>query len=175
MSISGDDREISDIQKDLLWGLYQDVRTHARHAETLRTSAVNYMMVIAVALITLITFDKRFSLSDLPLSIVVCLIGLFTALFSASYAELYFRNRERAKGILKRLDELLFDNRAQNTLTKLVDDAEEEGNPQANHYRYQWARKISGSTHLFWVGLPAVVFVVGVLLIYMSVVGLTIE
>jgi hypothetical protein len=128
------------------------------------------MMVIAGALITLITFDRWFSLLDLPLSIIVCFIGLFTALFSASYAELYFRNRERAKDILQHLDGSFFYYRAPTTLSKLVDDAD-EGHHQAN--RYQWARRISGSTHVFWVGLPAVVFAVGILLIYMSIVGLT--
>jgi hypothetical protein len=128
------------------------------------------MMVIATALSTLITFDKRFSVGDLPLSLMVCFIGLFIALFSASYAELYFRNRERAKNILQRLDESFFYSRASTSLSMLMDDAA-EGHHQAN--RYQWARKISGSTHGFWVGLPVVVFAVGILLIYMSIVGLT--
>jgi hypothetical protein len=128
------------------------------------------MMAIATALITLITFDKRFSVADLPLALIVCFIGLFTALFSASYAELYFRNRERAKNILQRLDASFFYYRASTSLSTLMDDAD-EGHYHAN--RYQWARKIAGSTHGFWIGLPVVVFAVGILLIYMSIVGLT--
>jgi hypothetical protein len=156
----------SEIQKDLLWGLYQDVRGHARHAETLRANAVNYMVLVAGALIAAITIDKEIDRYDLPLSIVVSLIGLMTVLFSASYAELYSRNRKRAEQILKCLDESFFYNKAQPKLSTLIDGSRDE------KYPFKWVRSVTGSTgstHWYWIGLPVIVSVVGILLIYRCV------
>jgi hypothetical protein len=150
-------------QKDLLWGLYLDMRNHARHAETLRVSAVSYMLAVASALIAVITFDHKVDRYDLPLSILVALIGLITALFSASYAELYFRNRERANNILKRLDELFFYDEvhtpppSKTTLSKLIDVDDRT-------YNFSWAR--IASTHWVWVVLPSMVLILGSYLIY---------
>jgi hypothetical protein len=154
---------VSENQKDLLWGMYLDMRAHARHAETLRVSAATYMLAVASALIAVISFDHKLDLHDLPLSILVSLIGLITALFCASYAELYFRNRERAERIQKRLDELFFDHEQPTTLSKLID-------VRAETYRFCWARDLTGSTHWLWVGLPAIVFAVGIVLIFGCVV-----
>ena len=84
MDTTEDVSDIAKIQKDLLWGLYQDVRSHARHNEVLRSSAVNYMLLVASALITVIIFDKQINRYDLPLCLIVSLIGLISALFSAS-------------------------------------------------------------------------------------------
>jgi hypothetical protein len=154
---------VSENQKDLLWGMYLDMRAHARHAETLRVSAATYMLAVASALIAVISFDHKLDLHDLPLSILVSLIGLITALFCASYAELYFRNRERADRIRKRIDKLFFDNEVPTTLSNLIDVRNET-------YRFRWARDITGSTHWLWIGLPVIVFAVGIVLIYGCVV-----
>lgn len=157
--------DITKVQKDLLWGLYQDVRSHSRHAETLRTSAVNYMLVVASALITVITIDKQITLFDLPLCLIVSVIGLISALFSASYTELYYRNRERAGHIRKHLDDELFKDRAPATLSQVLDDAD------VVHRKtkiYRWSRRITGSTHLFWLVPPLVVFVIGIMLTILS-------
>lgn len=171
---SQDDLEIKKIQKDILWGLYQDVRSHARHVEILRANAVNYMLGFTTVLLAVITWDKGITMNDLPLSIILCLIGLITALFSASYAELYFRNRERAERIRTSLDASFFQNGALTRLyaPKRVSDA----GPRSRQgeevddlsYRFKWFRDIiGGSTHWFWILLPGMVFAAGIILIYM--------
>ena len=154
---SEDNLEVTKIQKDLLWGLYQDLRTHARHAETLRASAVNYMLVFAAALITVITFDHEIDMKDLPLSLILSLIGLITALFSASYAELYFRNRERAEHIRGHLDAVFF----KGSLNSIYVPRD---NLRTLKYDFQWARQITKSTHWFWILLPVIVLAVGLVL-----------
>ncbi|WP_420631757.1 hypothetical protein [Candidatus Leptofilum sp.] len=157
--------EISKIQKDLCWGLYQDVRSHSRHAETLRSSAVNYMLVVASALITVITFDDHINRFDLPLSIIVTVIGLISAFFSASYTELYYRNRERAGHIRKHLDKTYFKDQAPTSLSQILEEAD------ADHHDtkiYRWSRRITGSTHLFWLVPPLMVLTIGIVLTVLS-------
>jgi hypothetical protein len=154
--------DVTKDQKDLLWGLHQEYLSQARHAEMLRTSSVSFMLVIASALITVITFDDKLNRFDLPLTIIVSFLGLITALFSGSYAELHFRNRERAKQVLTHLDSLFFADRAPATLAQLKAAADNA------HYRFRWIRKITGSTHLFWLVLPVLVFIVGVFLTYLA-------
>jgi hypothetical protein len=189
---SGDEN----FQKDLLWGLYEDLRSHARHAETLRSNAGSYMLAVAGALIGVITFDQKLNGCDLPLAIIVTVLGLLTALFSASYAELYFRNIDRARRVLQRLDEAFFQTKAPITLSELAHDAENQpttlnscarilgistgstvpGEQQISpvrEARFAWARHLTGSTHGLWIVLPAIVCVMGGYLIYRSVSGLT--
>jgi hypothetical protein len=92
---SEDVTESKKMQKDLLWDLYQDVRTHARHNETIRSNAVNYLLLGASALIVVITYDTDIKgVLDLVLAIILSLFGLIGMVFSASYAELYYRLRE---------------------------------------------------------------------------------
>jgi hypothetical protein len=160
-----DIRDITKVQKDLLWGLYQDVRSHARHTETLRSSAVNYVLVVASALITVITFDKQVDRYDLPLCLIVSLIGLISALFSASYAELYYRNRVRAGHLLDHLDAAFFEGRAPATLSQVLANADEA---HRKTKIYRWSRRITGSTHVFWLVLPLVVFAIGVTLTFLA-------
>ena len=170
MDTAEDVSDIAKIQKDLLWGLYQDVRSHARHNEVLRSSAVNYMLLVASALITVIIFDKQINRYDLPLCLIVSLIGLISALFSASYAELYYRNRERAERLRKHLDVSFFEGRAPATLSQVLAEADDA---HRKTRIYRWSRRITGSTHVFWLVLPLGVFAIGIVLTVLSLAGLT--
>lgn len=165
MDTPGSIPDITQVQKDLLWGLYQDVRGHSRHAETLRASAVNYMLVVASALVTVITFDKQINRFDLPLCLIVSVIGLISALFSASYAELYYRNRTRAGHLREHLDDVFFEDRAQATLSQVLAGADAVHSKTKIH---GWSRRITGSTHLFWLVPPLVLFAIGVVLTALS-------
>ena len=160
-----DKSDLLKVQKDLWWGLYQDMRSHSRHAETLRASAVNYMLVVASALIAVITFDDQINRFDLPLSLIISIIGLISALFSASYTELYYRNRERAGHIRKHLDKAIFIDRGSASLSEILEEAD------ATHQKtktYRWSRRITGSTHLFWLVPPLVVLAIGIVLTILS-------
>jgi len=159
--------EISDrvkAQKDLLWGMYSDVRTHARHAETLRSNAVNYVFVIASALVAVIISDGKVERAELPLCLVVVLIGLFGLAFVASYTELYQRNRRRAERLRTLLDSRFFAD-GDTTVAGLLDEADKLH--EATQL-YRWSRRVMGSSHRFWLLLPMLVIAVGVLLTAMA-------
>lgn len=147
------------VRKDLLWEMYTDVRTHARHAETLRSNVVNFMIVVASILIAVIANDGQVTGKDLPLCLVIFAAGLLGLAFAASYTELYERNRNRAAVIRTALDDEFF--AGQTTIDSLLDEADER------HERsslYRWSRRLTGSTHRFWFVLPGLITSAGLLL-----------
>ena len=160
--MSGSDH-LSDIEKarkDLLWGMYLEMRTHARHAETLRSNAINFTLVLTSALIVVITFDKKLNHADVLLCAAITVLGLVSTGFAASYAELFYRNRQRAEEFRNRLDTLFFDGECY-TVAKLLKEAKD------NHEKrkvYRWSRRITGSTHGFWLVTPILVFLAGIIL-----------
>jgi len=159
--------EISDrvkAQKDLLWGMYSDVRTHARHAETLRSNAVNYVFVITSVLVAVIFSDGKVERAELPLCLVLVLIGLLGLAFVASYTELYQRNRQRAERFRTVLDSRFFAD-GDTTVAGLLDEADQDH--EATRL-YRWSREVIGSSHRFWLLLPMLVIAVGVLLTAMA-------
>lgn len=156
---SAADRTLEDAKarKDLLWGLYVDVRTHARHAETLRSNVVNFMIVVASVLIAVITNDGQVTRKDLPLCLVLALVGLLGLAFAASYTELYQRNRRRAVRIRRALDAEFLEARGPTT-SSLLHEADQE---HAAGLLYWWTRRLTGSTQRFWFILPALILLSG--------------
>ena len=100
--------ETAKIQKDLLWGYYVELRTHARQAEATRATAINYALLAGSALIAVITLDRQVSRSDWPLCVALLAVGLFATLFSFSFLDRYYRNRNRANAALEVIDERFF-------------------------------------------------------------------
>src|SRR5688500_9528036 len=100
--------ELSDeakVRKDLLWGMYSDLRTHARHAETLRANVANFMILVASVLVAVIANDRRIAGNDLPLCLAIVVVGGLGFAFATSYTELFERNRKRTLRIREELDE----------------------------------------------------------------------
>lgn len=159
---SEDITESEKIQKDLLWDFYQDVRTHARHNETIRSNAIDYMLLVASALVVVISFDREICGRDLAFAIILTLIGLIGALFAASYGELYYRNRDRSDNLRKELDTRFFQNqRAPTTLEQIWVKTD------CGKYPLKKLRVITrdaGSTHVFWIVLPLVAGLIGIVL-----------
>lgn len=147
-------------RKDLLWGLYTDVRTHARHAETLRTNVVNFMIVVASVLIAVIANDSQITRKDLPLSLAILLLGLLGLAFAASYTELYERNRKRAVKIRVALDTEFLE-QGGITTTSLLDEADKDHEASG---LYRWSRRLTGSTRRFWFILPGLIVLSGIVL-----------
>jgi hypothetical protein len=145
-----------------LWDFYQDIRTHARHNETIRSNAIDYMLLVASALVVVISFDRVITCRDLAFAIILILIGLIGALFAASYGELYYRNRDRSDRLREVLDNLFFQNqRAEITLAQIWDETERAD------YRLKKLRVFTGeagSTHVFWIALPLVAGLIGAVL-----------
>ena len=161
MSEPVNSNEDKKIQKDLLWGLYQEYRNHARHSETLRSTVNNYVMVVSSALITLATFDKNIDSSDLPLSLLMIFIGFIGVFFSVSYTERYNRHRERASQVRKHLDEMFFPKTDGAVNIKTLRTKADEKN------KLMFVRELA-SGHYFWLVIPLVVFLIGIFLAYLA-------
>lgn len=147
-------------RKDLIWGMYTDTRTHARHAEVLRSNVVNFMIVVASVLVAVIANDGTVGRSELPLCVAVGLAGLLGLAFAASYTELFERNRRRALRFRDQLDQE-FLKEGPVTIAALLEQADEHH--QAGRL-YRRTRRVIGTTQRFWYLLPAFVLVTGVLL-----------
>jgi hypothetical protein len=151
-------------RKDLLWGLYTDIRTHARHAETLRTNVVNFMIVVASVLIAVIANDGQVSGKDLPLCLVIVVIGLIGLAFAVAYTELYERNRKRAVKIRSALDAEFLQKGGVTTAALL--EAADQDHEKSKLYR--WSRRLTGSTRRFWFILPGLILAAGVILTFVA-------
>jgi hypothetical protein len=154
--------ELSDaakVRRELLWGMYTDLRLHARHAEILRSNVVNFMIVVASVLIAAIAVDGHVLPSDLLLCLGVACAGLLGLAFAASYTELHERNRLRAMRFRRELDEEFLTGTV--TIEGLIEEADAPHKASALH---KWSRGITGSTKRFWYLLPGFFVVTGTVL-----------
>ncbi|MBM7774710.1 hypothetical protein JOD54_004914 [Actinokineospora baliensis] len=159
--------ELSDeakARKELLWGMYSDLRTHARHAETLRSNVVNAMIVVASVLIAVVANDGNVTRKDLPLCLALLVIGPLGLLFAASYTELYERNRRRAVLIRDTLETEFLGSDGP-TITALLDDSDEQHEATA---LYRWSRRLTGSTRRFWFILPGLILLAALILTFVA-------
>jgi hypothetical protein len=147
-------------RKDLLWGMYTDLRLHSRHAETLRSNVVNFMIVVASLLIAAITADGHTRRSDLVMCLGVMSVGLLGLGFAASYTELHERNRRRAVHLRYTLDAEFLTG----TEPDIEDLLEESDRSHEASRLYRWSRAVTGSTQRFWFALPVLVLITGVVL-----------
>lgn len=162
--MAGELSEEAKARKDLLWGMYTDLRAHARHAETLRANVVNLAIVVASILVAVIANRGRLSPTDLPLCLVIFVIGLVGLGFAASYTELYERNRRRALRIRRALDDEFFVTAT--PMAALLREADEQHEHGA---LYRRSRRVTGSTQRFWFILPGLVAAAGLLLVILTI------
>jgi hypothetical protein len=122
----------------------------------MRSNAVNVVLVLAAALISLVSFDGTVTHADLGPSAMVAATGVAGLGWSIAYAERYDRNRNRAEHLRDRLDTLVIP-RPENRVRQLLTDAD-------RHRRYPSTLRLRTAmdTHVFWLLLPAVVAGAGV-------------
>jgi len=164
VSNNSDTNEQVKVQKDLLWGLYIELRNHARHSELLRARVNNYVLLVSSILITLTTVDKEVNRDDLSLTLIMILVGIVGTAFSFSYTERYDRNRARAFHIIKQIDSIFFEGKSSKTLNALNVQAD------GQHFKsvsYKIIKKLS-NTHWFWITLPLSVSFIGFILTIFS-------
>jgi hypothetical protein len=152
--------DLAKARKDLVWGMYTDMRMHARHAETLRSNVVNFMIVVASVLVAVIANDGAVERSELLLCMAVGLTGLVGLAFAASYTELFERNRRRALRFRDQLDHEFLEE-GPVTIAALLEQADERH--QAGQL-YRRTRRMTGTTQRFWFLLPGLVLMTGVVL-----------
>jgi positive regulator of sigma E activity len=162
------DAESSKIQKDLPWGTYIELRTQARHAETLRANVINYLLLITSVLLTVITLDKEVKRNDLVLCLVVVFIAVLALLFSASYTTQFGINRRRAQIARDELDRRFFLDQQLN-LDAIKSEGEKEWKKKFKSLA--WLSRAVGTSHVFWFLLPLLVLIVGVVLTILAASG----
>ena len=93
--------------RDVLWKMYQEHCTQGRHHEAQRSTVAGALIAISGAVIGLVTFDKSISRIDLPLTLFLCGLGIFGAVFSAKHYERFSLHMKRAQKYRDELDGLL--------------------------------------------------------------------
>jgi hypothetical protein len=159
--------EIAKVRKELLWNLSQERRNQARHSETLRSNISNYILLASSGLVAIITSDHKFGHWDLAMSLLLVVIGALGTLFTILYTERYHRNRRRASCLLKELDAIFFAESERRNLAKIEDDSD------VAHYEIQQFARVKGlgNTHGLWLIFPILVFITGVVLTVLILVG----
>lgn len=145
--------------REVLWKIYQDHYTHVRHYETQRSTVTSLLLTIAAALLAFVTYDKALSKSDVPLTILLSVIGLFGAAFSIKYHERSSFHYNRLLSCRDKLDELLSD---PGLLRKLREGAEAKHRkefPVLYKGALRWWK-----VHRLWVFLHLLVACFGLLL-----------
>jgi hypothetical protein len=175
--------EESKAERELLWAMHEDVRTHSRHAETLRAEAVSVVIVVASALIAVVTADEKINHSDIGMTATVAVLGLFGLAFAASYTELYLRNWLRAKKLRDILDDRyirqpkysfakIYERSDGNyRFAELIRKGDKDKKAEQSFRRYDWVRKKFGTAQRFWLGAPILVTVVGNVLTIIAIIN----
>jgi len=146
------------VLRDALWKLYQEHCTHVRHHESQRASAASSFLVIAGALLGLVTYDKSIGLADLPLTILLLLLGSFGALFSAKHYERASLHTERARRFRDAVDATL-PGQPLKMFKATADAAHSKDFPKLEKLRL----------NKFWVGLYLMVAGLGLMLSVMAI------
>jgi len=144
----------------ILWNFYVENWNQARHHEVQRSTMTGLVVVVAGAIVTLVTADKNINRYDLPLDALMIALGIFGALFSAKQYERSQKHIERARGYRARLDELLPEAQIL-TIHAERDARAEKMFPRLSRWRLNSA----------WVGLHVAVIFLGVALAIVSFLG----
>ncbi|HEX5204123.1 MAG TPA: hypothetical protein VFW27_29695 [Actinoplanes sp.] len=121
-------------------------------------------MLVASALIAVISLDKTVNRGDRPLCVVLVVVSLFATIYSFAYGERYLKNKRRAQFVLAEIDRRFFDDQAEDGRLRGLKRAADRAEIRYSGL-FRWVNRIAFSTHLFWVIVPAVIFVLGCLLL----------
>jgi hypothetical protein len=94
--------------KDVLLEFLHEHYSQLRHYELQRSTVSNLLVIIAAAILAFVTFDKALTIADLPLTVLLFVIGLFGAAFCLKYYERSARYYDRIKATRDMLDQVVF-------------------------------------------------------------------
>ncbi len=163
------DDDIKKTQKDLLWGLYQEHRNHARHNETMRANITNYLIAISAGLGSLIAIGGGLDNADLPLTIMLIVVGILGTIFSASHTERYHRHRQRSAEYVNELDRLWFNHgllpKSQEEETRrTIQQVKACADTEHLNKSIFGALRRATNTHVLWLFFPLLISLIGVIL-----------
>jgi len=150
--------------KDTLWRLYEDHYTQVRHYETQRSTVTNLLLTIGAALLAFITYDKALTRSDVPLTCLLFVIGLFGAAFSLKYHERSSFHYNRLMMYRNKLDDLLSDPGVLQRLREKAEEKQKKEFPRLYEGRLKWWK-----VHRLWVFLHLLVSLFGLVLTVLAI------
>jgi len=147
-----------DDDKQIIWGLYQDVVTQGRHHETQRLGLTNAVLVTAAGALGLVSLDGKITTADIPVGLFLLVLGITGSFFTLKHYERFRSHMEQASVYRTALNVP--------ELRTLRDRARDV------HAR-SWSNGWKGTlrrTHLhwWWAGLHLVVSILGVLVIVLA-------
>ena len=146
--------------KTLLWHLYQDNRGQAQFHETQRTNGSALIGGGAAVIIAAVADDGAYARSEVPLALILVLLGVFGFLFCQKTSERMQLHLNRCRTFLPMLDEL------DSTLDLM---AIKKSCDEKTAHEYPVAHKIKLRT--FWQGMHVLVGLAGLAMlarIYLS-------
>lgn len=153
--------------KDVLLALHQEYFAQIRHYDTQRSTVSNLLVIVAAAILAFVTFDKALTPSDLPLTFLLFIIGLFGAAFCIKYYERAALNSERFHGYQRKLDEVLFNSQLIHPIREETDKKHAEEFPRLyGKGNLSWVK-----VNRLWVIFHLLVSLLGLILTILAALG----
>lgn len=143
-----------DDNTELVWRMFLENMTNARHHETQRATVTSALLIIAGAIVTVITAQLKNGTPHWSLSVLLITVGAVGIPFNSKLFERYSLYRERARTYRIALDQLLPGARI-DALKLEADDRHKSDFPRLHRV----------GLNRLWIGPPAIIMGVGVVLL----------
>lgn len=141
--------------KALLWHLYEDNRVQAQFHETQRVNGTGLIGGGAAVVISTISQSGTYNRADIPLAIILIVIGTFGFFFCVKSYERMQLHLNRCREFLKLLDEM-------DTLHDIVAIKNAADKKTKNEFPFASKLKL----RLFWQGAHVLIALSGVLFLF---------
>lgn len=143
-----------DDNTEIIWRMFLENMTNARHHEMQRATVTSALLVIASAVVAIITAQWRSGTPHWSLSVLLITVGAVGVPFNSKLYERYSLYRERARTYRIALDQLLPGARI-DQLKLEADERHKEDFPRLHRV----------GLNRLWIGPPAMIMGVGVVLL----------
>ena len=151
--------------KDALLTYLQEQYSQLRHYETQRSTVSNLLVIIAAAILAFVTFDKALTHADLPLTILLLVIGVFGAAFCLKYYERCTKYYHRIQTCRYRLDQHLFETtRLLETVRTEADQEHAKEHPAFHGGKLSWVK-----VYRLWIIFHLFVALLGLILTTLAI------
>jgi len=141
--------------QELLWRMYAENAAHARHHEVLRSNVSGYVLIVATALVGIVTFDRSLGgWVDIMTECFIICVGLFGSAFVMKHYERYRLHMARAQEYRAAIDRLL--------PAPILQQCKDRGDA-AHATRWHFIRRLRVA--YWWASLNLFVALVGVALL----------
>jgi hypothetical protein len=135
---------------DVLLKFYDQARTEMRHIEEQRATTTN-MIIVIMSVIIGYTVQQKFSLSLIPLSLLIIGLGIYGVFITSKLYERHQLAQSRSEYWLKHIDKL----HPKSNVLKLRAESDKEHNK-----KYAWSSKLHLNS--LWISLHVIFIVIGI-------------